>query len=216
MAQIFSPAFDLKLKLVILCLIAAAVAAVIVWRMASGEPNAIYAAVDQTIPFSHKHHVGDDGIDCRFCHASVETSAFAGIPSSETCLNCHSQLFTDAQALAPLMASWLQQKPLRWRRVHQLPDFVYFNHGIHVNKGIGCETCHGRIDQMPLTRRVESLEMRWCLDCHRAPERHLRPRDKVFDMGWQPPQEQTAAGRKLAEAYGIRLGHLTDCSLCHR
>ncbi len=216
MAQIFSSGFDLKLKLVILGIVTTGAVAILIWRAATGEPNALNAPVEQEIPFSHKHHVHDDGIDCRYCHTSVETSSFAGIPAVESCMNCHSQLFTDAPILAPLIAAWRGQKTLRWKRVHQLPDFVYFNHGIHVNKGIGCSSCHGRVDRMPLMRRVESLEMQWCLECHRAPERYVRPRERVFDMTWEPPEDQIAQGRKLAKAYGIRTGQITDCSICHR
>src|SRR5438045_2642178 len=128
----------------------------------------------QPVQFSHKHHVGDDGIDCRYCHASVETSAFAGIPSTDTCMTCHSKIFSDAPMLAPVRDSLASGRPLRWNRVHDLPDFVYFNHSIHVNKGIGCSTCHGRVDRMPITWKVETLYMRWCIDCHEQPEKFIR------------------------------------------
>src|SRR5688572_18163621 len=160
--------------------------------------------IEQPIQFSHLHHVLDDGIDCRYCHTSVETSAFAGIPPTKTCMSCHSQIFSTAPILEPVRASLRDEKPLRWIRVHDLPDFVYFNHSIHVKKGVGCETCHGRVDQMPLMLQARSLQMAWCLDCHREPEKYIRPREEVFTMGWQPPEDQAALGAKLAREYGIR------------
>lgn len=171
----------------------------------------------QPVQFSHKHHVSDDGIDCRYCHTTVETSAFAGIPPVKTCMNCHSEIFRDSAYLAPIRESYRTGQPLRWTRVHQLADFAYFNHGIHINKGVGCSTCHGRVDQMPLVRQVVSLQMEWCLGCHRQPELYVRPRDKVFDMEWQPPVDQIEQGRKLVKLYKIRsVAALTSCSTCHR
>jgi hypothetical protein len=169
---------------------------------------------EQPVPFSHKHHVGGEGIDCRYCHTSVEESAFAGMPATETCMTCHSQIWSEAPALEPVRASFRSGKPVEWTRVHYLADFVYFNHSIHVNKGIGCETCHGRVDQMPLTWQENSLLMQWCLDCHRQPELYVRPREAVFQMGWKPPADQLAVGRRLVKEYKIR--SLTDCYTCHR
>ncbi|HVY79363.1 MAG TPA: cytochrome c3 family protein, partial [Steroidobacteraceae bacterium] len=195
MAQVFHPRQLLLLKGVALGALLAAVAAAFLYRVATQAPVARNVPVEQPIPFSHKHHVGDDGLDCRYCHSSVETSAFAGIPSVATCRTCHSQLFTDAPVLAPLFDTTSRRAPVYWTRIHQLPDFVYFNHSIHVAKGVGCSTCHGRVDQMPLTWRVASLEMQWCLGCHRAPERYVRPRERVFDMSWQPPANQLELGR---------------------
>ena len=148
----------------------------------------------QPVPFSHKHHVSDDGIDCRYCHTSVEKSSFAGLPPTETCMTCHSQIWTDSPMLAPVRASFATNTPLKWNRVHDLPGYVYFNHSIHVAKGIGCSTCHGRVDQMPLTRKTETLYMKWCLDCHRNPQKYIRPRDKIYDMAWQPARR--SAGRR--------------------
>ena len=170
--------------------------------------------IEQPIQFSHLHHVGDDGIDCRYCHTSVETSSFAGIPPTKTCMNCHSQIWTNAPILEPVRASFREDRPLRWIRVHDLPDFVYFNHSIHVKKGMGCETCHGRVDEMPLMLQQNSLQMEWCLDCHRAPERYVRPRSEVFTMGYQPAVPQSELGPKLVQEYGIQ--SLTTCSTCHR
>ena len=170
--------------------------------------------VDQPIQFSHLHHVGDDGIDCRYCHTSVETSSFAGIPPTKTCMNCHSQIWSSAPILEPVRASFREDRPLRWVRVHDLPDFVYFNHSIHVKKGMGCETCHGRVDEMPLMLQESSLLMEWCLNCHRAPEQFVRPRNQVFTMGYRPPVPQSVIGPQLVKAYGIQ--SLTSCSTCHR
>ena len=145
--------------------------------------------VEQPVQFSHLHHVLDDGIDCRYCHTSVETSSFAGIPPTKTCMNCHSQIWQSAPILEPVRASFREDKPMTWIRVHDLPDFVYFNHSIHVKKGMGCETCHGRIDQMPLTKQQNSLQMEWCLNCHRNPQDFVRPREEVFTMGYRPPED---------------------------
>jgi hypothetical protein len=168
----------------------------------------------QPLPFSHKHHVGDVGLDCRYCHTSVENSSFAGIPPSETCMDCHSQLFADSPMLAPVRQSLEPSTPLRWTRVHDLADFVYFDHSIHVRKGVGCVTCHGQVDQMPLMWREHTLHMEWCLHCHRRPDLFIRPLDRVFDMAWQPPANQAAAGQKLADQLSVR--SKTDCYACHR
>ncbi len=173
----------------------------------------------QQVPFSHQHHVSGVGIDCRYCHDSVETSSFAGIPPTHTCMSCHSQLWTDAPMLAPVRESLATGQPLRWQRVNQVPDFVFFNHSIHVQKGIGCSTCHGRVDEMPLTWKAHSLYMRWCLDCHEAPERNLRPKDQIFNMKWEPPADQIERGRELLTEYRVskeRLSQLRDCGMCHR
>ena len=170
--------------------------------------------IEQPIQFSHLHHVTDDGIDCRYCHTSVETSSFAGIPPTKTCMNCHSQLFATEPILEPVRASFRYDTPLHWIRVHDLPDFVYFNHSIHVKKGMGCETCHGRVDQMPLMEQVNTLQMDWCLYCHRNPEQYVRPRSEITTMGYRPPVPQSVIGPQLVKEYGIN--SLTSCSTCHR
>ena len=170
----------------------------------------------QPVQFSHEHHVGGLGIDCRYCHTSVEKAAFAGIPATEICMTCHSQLYTDAPILAPVRSSFASGKPIQWNRVHDLPDFVFFNHSIHLNKGIGCSSCHGQIDRMPLTWKVNSLYMKWCLDCHREPERFIRERKEVFDMNWEPSPKQSEKGRKLAASYHVHKQELIECSVCHR
>jgi hypothetical protein len=169
---------------------------------------------DQPVPFSHKHHVSGLGLDCRYCHTSVETSAFAGMPPTETCITCHSQIWSDSPMLEPVRASFRENQSIHWTRVHDLPGFVYFNHSIHINKGIGCQTCHGRVDLMPLVWKVNSLHMGWCLDCHRNPERFIRPKSAVFQMDYQPPPDQESLGKKLVAEYKVR--KLEDCYTCHR
>ena len=171
-------------------------------------------ARSQPVQFSHKHHVSDDGIDCRYCHTSVEESSFAGIPSTKICMNCHTQIWAESPILEPVRESFRTGKSLEWTRVHNLPGFVYFDHSIHVHKGVGCTTCHGRVDQMPLMWRENTLYMEWCLECHRNPERFVRPREQVFNMDWQPPADQIALGQKLVQQYKIE--SLTSCSVCHR
>lgn len=171
---------------------------------------------EQPVPFSHKHHVTGIGIDCRYCHISVEESAFAGIPSTKICMNCHSQIWADSPMLEPVRESFRSDRSIEWSRVNDLPGFVYFDHSIHVNKGIGCVTCHGRVDQMPLMWRAKSLQMEWCLGCHREPERFIRPREHVFSVAWEPPEEQIALGQRLVKEYNIKVGQLTNCSICHR
>lgn len=168
----------------------------------------------QPVPFSHEHHVSGLGIDCRYCHTTVEKSSFAGIPPTETCMTCHSQVWRDAPVLAPVRESWATGKRLHWNRVHDLPDYVYFNHSIHVQKGVACVSCHGRVDQMPLMSKTHSLYMKWCLECHRAPERNVQPKDEVFVM--KEPQTDPERGLELVHSFGIQKKKLEDCSICHR
>jgi hypothetical protein len=216
MPQIFSRNEVFALKVGALAVIGTLAMAIMVWRLVVAEGAPLNEPINQPVPFSHKHHVADVGLDCRYCHTSVEKSAFAGMPPSETCMTCHSQLFTDQPMLKPVVEGFAEDRPVRWNRVNDLPDFAYFNHSIHVHKGVGCVTCHGRIDQMPLTRRVAPLTMQWCLACHRDPAPHLRPRAKVFDMEWTPPDDQDALGRQLISRYRIATHRLTNCSVCHR
>jgi hypothetical protein len=171
-------------------------------------------SIEQTPPFSHDHHVGQIGIDCRYCHTSVETSSSAGIPPTATCMNCHSQIWSDSPVLEPVRRSFASGQPLQWLRVHDVADFVYFDHSVHVNRGVGCASCHGRVDQMPLMRRENTLQMEWCLQCHRHPERHVRPMNEVFNMQWEPPSDGGALGRQLVQERKIE--SLTNCSTCHR
>ena len=167
----------------------------------------------QTIPFSHKHHVGSLGIDCRYCHNQVDTSRFAGMPDTQTCMSCHSQLWTESEMLAPLRESFAEGRPLTWQRVHDMPDYVYFSHRAHVNNGVACETCHGRVDRMPLIKQSKPMTMRWCLDCHREPEPNLRSPGNATVMG---AGEGITADSDLLELYHIDVQGLTDCVVCHR
>jgi len=170
--------------------------------------------LEQPVPFSHDHHVSQIGIDCRYCHTAVETSSSAGIPPTATCMNCHSQIWSDSPMLEPVRSSSKNQTSLRWNRVHDLADFVYFNHSVHVAKGIGCSSCHGRVDRMPLVSRAHTLQMEWCLACHRDPGKFVRPREAVFDPHWERPRDGDALGRRLVQQYHIQT--LTNCSVCHR
>ena len=218
MAQIFRPSSNTLARASIVGggLLVAAICASLYAFAHSSYVTGVGVPRLQPVPFSHKHHVADAGIDCRYCHSSVEESSFAGIPPTKTCMNCHNQLWADSPMLEPVRESFRTGKSLEWTRVYNLPGYVYFNHSIHVNKGVGCVTCHGRVDQMPLTRRETTLYMDWCLECHRAPERFLRPREHVFSMEWQPPEDQLALGRTLVKAYKIQsVALLTSCSTCH-
>jgi hypothetical protein len=176
-----------------------------------------YLEKQQPVQFSHKHHVGDDGIDCRYCHATVETTATAGMPPTQTCMNCHSQLFSDQPYLEPVRASFRENKPIQWERVHDLPEFVYFNHSIHVAKGIGCSSCHGQIDKMPAVYQENTLQMEWCIACHRDPAQHVRPKSEITNMNWQDDDLTQKEHEDLAAQYKIRSKEmLTSCSTCHR
>ena len=177
----------------------------------------VNVARQQPVPFSHKHHVTDDGIDCRYCHTSVEKSSFAGIPTTQICMSCHSKLWLNSSLLEPVRTSYSTDKSLEWTRVNAVPDFVYFDHSIHVNKGIGCTTCHGPIGEMPLTYRANTLYMRWCIDCHKHPERHVRRREDVFKADYVEPPDQLALGRRLVKEYKIKEPkQITDCYTCNR
>src|ERR1700685_998935 len=176
--------------------------------------TSVRMAPEQPIPFSHKHHVKDDGIDCRYCHTSVESSGSAGLPPTETCMTCHSQIWANATLTQPIRDSWASGKSIEWVRVHDLPDFVYFNHSIHINKGIGCSTCHGHVDEMPLTYRVNNLYMEWCVNCHRDPAKYIRPKSEVFNIDYVYPANQAELGPQLVKEYHVP--SLTDCVTGHR
>jgi hypothetical protein len=216
MAQIFHPSTNTLSRLSIFG--AVFVAALLLWLLAAIERSPYITQADvvreQPVQFSHKHHVSGLGIDCRYCHTTVEESAFAGIPSTKICMTCHSQIWANSPTLEPVRASFRTDTSILWTRVNDLPDFVYFDHSIHINKGIGCVTCHGRVDQMPLTWRAHPLTMEWCLECHRAPERFVRPRAQVFRMDWEPPRYGMALGQQLVREYHIQPD--TSCSTCHR
>ena len=217
MAAVFSRKANLFMRLAI----AAAIAIVcfllaMIWGIPMMNYNTQVSLIPpQPVPFSHKHHVSGLGIDCRYCHDSVEVASNAGMPPTETCMTCHSQIWTNAAILAPVRESLAEHKPLQWRSVYKLPDYVYFDHSIHVAKGIGCTECHGPIGDMPLTWKAETLYMGWCLGCHRDPAPHLRPREAVTDAHWQRTPD-TPSGAQLMKAYHIHPETLTDCSVCHR
>ncbi len=217
MPVIFSRRADLYLRVALTVIgLSALVCIGLVWGVPLMNYNTqVSFTPPQPVPFSHKHHVSDDGIDCRYCHDTVETASNAGMPATHTCMTCHSQLWTQAAMLAPVRASLAEGKPLRWRAVYVLPDYVYFDHSIHVAKGVGCTECHGPIGDMPLTYKATTLYMSWCLDCHRNPAPHLRPREAVFDPHWQRTSS-TPSGATLMRMYHIHPGTLTDCSVCHR
>jgi hypothetical protein len=216
LAQVFGPGANSLARFTLLGAILGLVAAFVAAEVYVRSPyvTRVGAPVDQPVPFSHKHHVSDDGIDCRYCHTTVETSAFAGIPPTQTCMNCHAQIFSQSPVLAPVRDSFQTGEPIHWNRVNALPDFVYFDHSIHVQKGVGCSTCHGPVDQMPLTWKAQSLQMGWCLECHMDPAHFVRPHEEVFNMAWQPPANQDELGRQIVQAYHVQ--SKISCSTCHR
>ena len=218
MSQLFHPRVNIVvwIGLVGALLIAVGLAVLAYLFVYSPLLTEVGVAKTQPVPYSHKLHVGGLGLDCRYCHTSVTEGGVAGIPPTETCLGCHTQVTPDSPALELVQASLETNQPLAWIRVHSLADYVYFNHSIHVNQGIGCESCHGRIDQMAIVAKTETLHMAWCLECHRAPERFIRPREAVFTMGWEPPLDQATLGPQLVAEYGINVDQLSDCSICHR
>lgn len=169
---------------------------------------------EQPVQFDHRHHVKDLGLDCRYCHTSVEQSPTAGIPPTQLCMGCHAQVWNRSPLLDPVRNWYFTDRPIPWKRVHNLPDFVYFDHAIHVNKGVGCVSCHGRVDEMASVEQVETLTMGWCLDCHRDPEPHLRPKDQLTNLAWKPEGDPAELGRKLIQEYGVHTR--TSCSTCHR
>ena len=219
MAQIFHRGANnvAKASFVIVALLAGAAFVFYSELSRSSYLTGRYLEKQQPVQFSHKHHVGDDGIDCRYCHTSVETSYSAGIPPTETCMNCHNQLYADQEYLEPIRASYRENKPIEWARVHDLPGYAYFNHSIHIAKGVGCSTCHGQIDNMPAVYQENTLQMEWCLSCHREPEKFIRPKDEIYNMDWKDSNLTTEERLKLKEEYKIRSeAMLTSCSTCHR
>jgi hypothetical protein len=219
MPQIFHPSANVISKVSIFGAIffIATIAWVLTQIFRSPYATNVDVPIEQPIPFSHDHHVAGLGIDCRYCHSSVEESRFADIPPTHTCMTCHVQIWADSPVLEPVRSSFDTGEPIQWVRVYDLADFVYFDHSIHVTKGVGCETCHGRVDRMPLTWKAHTLYMDWCLECHREPERFVRPRDRVFEMGWEPAQDQLTLGRQLVDEYEIAPAYrLDDCYVCHR
>ena len=216
MAQLFDRNANIlaKTSVIIVALVVGALGYLIYALNTSSAITDVAIAKKQPVPFSHRHHVGELGIDCRYCHTSVEVSNFAGIPPTATCMSCHSQIWTNAQLLEPVRQSYQNNVPLQWTRINALPDFVYFNHSIHINKGVGCTTCHGPVGEMPLMYRENTLQMGWCLSCHREPEKFVRPREEVFNAFYKPPANQLELGAKLVKEYKIQ--RFTNCSTCHR
>lgn len=218
-AQVFRPSSNVILRVSIIAAIITIIAAVIIGAVVyeSSYVTQVNIPVVQPVQFSHRHHVAQLGIQCLYCHTSVEQSNFAGIPPTHTCMSCHSQVWTNSPLLEPVRESYRTDQPILWNRVHDLPDFVYFNHSIHVAKGVGCATCHGPIQNMQQVYKAEPMTMGWCLSCHREPERYLRPREEIYNQNWQLPElEQIALGRQLVQQYEVRVGYLTECYVCHR
>jgi hypothetical protein len=216
MPQLFDRGLVLALKLTALIGAVAIFAGFYWWRWAINYPHQIGAPPDQPLPFSHLHHVGEDGIDCRYCHTSVENSPFAGIPSSDVCMTCHSQLFREVPLFNVLHASVSTGSRLQWTAVNDIPDFVFFNHSAHIAHGVPCAYCHGRVDLMPMTERAQNLHMRWCLGCHREPQAHLVVPAEVFSTIAQGSSDRNVQ-RALLKRYGLNMRRwLTDCSTCHR
>ncbi len=168
----------------------------------------------QPVPYSHKLHAGNLGMDCRYCHFTVEKAAYAALPPTETCMNCHKTVKPQSALLEPVRESYATDKPIPWVRVHKLPDYVYFNHAAHLNAGVSCVSCHGRIDQMAEVRQVKPLSMAWCLECHRNPAANIRPREQVTNLAWQPDRDPAEIGRELIARNNIHPP--TNCSGCHR
>jgi hypothetical protein len=217
-AQIFRPYADTVARVLLLAIVVVPFLAIglAYWVTASEYVTDQSITTDQPVPFSHAHHVGGLGLDCRYCHSGVETSTVAGVPPTHTCMTCHSQLYTQTTMLAPVRESLAEDRPIHWNKVNKLPDYVYFDHSIHIAQGVGCSTCHGAVDHMPLMRQAAPLTMGWCLDCHRDPTPYLRPASAVFDPDWTAPADQSEQGRMLLAHNHIDNKHLTDCSVCHR
>lgn len=220
MSQLFRPGANTWARVVLALLVLGPFMAMLIGGIiqrsdtATGENR----FVEQPVPFSHQHHAGELGIDCRYCHTGVEKAASAVVPPTHTCMSCHSQLFTDAEMLAPVRESMATGQPLAWKRVNNLPDYVYFDHHVHVNGGVPCAACHGDVRRMPLTRQAAPLTMGWCLDCHRSPEDSIVAAEREFASA--PYVHRTATDRAAARATMMRIAHsgkdLMDCSTCHR
>jgi hypothetical protein len=219
MAQVFHPSMNVVSRASIAAVaVALPVLGILGWGISQSYGNEMHTPREQPIPFSHKHHVGDDGIDCRYCHSTVDKGASAGMPSTYTCMTCLSQIWSESPLLEPLREAFKEGRAVQWQRVHDLPDFAYFNHSIHVKKGVSCVSCHGRVDEMPLVWKEKTLNMAFCIDCHKNPKPNLRPREFVTDLAWKPkPEDAAKMGDELFEKYHV-LGRpqLTNCSTCHR
>ena len=217
MAAVFQPGANLAAKLTLLAIggtVVAGLAWWFTWQRTDWERRTGFT-LEQPIPFSHQHHVAGLGIDCRMCHTAVEVSSNAGMPPTYTCMTCHSQIWTNAAILEPVRQSLADDKPIVWNRVNNLPQYVYFDHGIHIAKGVGCSECHGHLDRMPLTYKAEPFTMEFCLGCHRNPGPRLRPAAQIFNTEWHRTAS-TPSPDELMKLYHIPNRDLTDCSICHR
>lgn len=220
MAQIFRPSFNTIARVSIFGAAFGALGAIglAYGLMKSQHQTRVSFVIEQPVAFSHAHHSGELGIDCRYCHTSVEWNKYATVPPTHTCMSCHSQIWDDSPMLKPVRDSLANNQPLEWQKIHDLPGFVYFNHGIHVQKGVGCVSCHGRVDQMKLTYKAEPMTMEWCLNCHRNPEKYLRPVEEVFNAEYAlSTEDQLKKGLELKTKYNIHSAYyLTNCTVCHR
>ena len=216
MASLFSRSANTKTRIALIALfvIIVGVPTLLMLWMRTPYITGAMNPITQPVNFDHRHHAVDDGINCVYCHSTVERSPYAGVPATEVCMGCHNQIWANSPQLEPVRRSYLENRPIPWQRVNRVPDFVYFDHSIHVNKGVGCETCHGRVDQMARVYQAEPLTMGWCLNCHRHPEAYLRPVDEVTTMGWRPDRPQSELRRELRKLYNVQ--SLTYCTTCHR
>lgn len=219
MPPIFPPRSNTfaRASILVLLILLGAITAFLVWWLHSSTFNKVGVAVGQPVTFPHDRHVAVLQLDCRYCHDGVDQSSFASLPPTETCMSCHSQVAPTSPLLIPVRESWKYGTPIVWNRVNNLPDHAFFDHKIHVNKGIGCESCHGRVDQMGTAVKAEAFYMAFCIDCHRNPERFVRPLDQVYTMGYTPAESQVSLGPKLVQEYNIKPAQqLMNCSICHR
>jgi hypothetical protein len=217
MAVIFSREFDITLRRVLAAaILASAMVAAAVWYYFTPKYTRVGYAPEQPVAFSHEQHVGKLGMSCLYCHTNVERSPHASVPSTQTCMSCHTQIKADSPLLSPARESWASGDPLEWKRIHKVPDYAYFNHALHINRGVGCVSCHGQVNEMKVVYHAKPLSMGWCLECHRKPEAYLRPAAEAVNMSWTPPADQTQieVGRQLVEQLHIRPGQ--NCQGCHR
>jgi hypothetical protein len=217
MAAVFPPWSNTALRIALSAIALGVVGSIVLLMVfvRSAWRRRQFDALDQPVEFDHRHHTQDDGIECLYCHNTAFRAATAGVPSTDKCMGCHNQIWNQSPLLSPVRQSFFSGAPISWNRVHNVPGFAYFNHSIHVNKGFGCSTCHGRVDQMARVYQAASLTMAWCLDCHRAPERYIRPLSEITNMAWTPSEAQEAEiGPSLVKELGVR--RLTHCTACHR
>jgi hypothetical protein len=216
MASLFRPRHNVLARLSLLALVAGGGGGVGALFLYVRTPLArgMQDPVEQPVQFDHRHHTRDEGIDCRFCHTTVDKSPYAGLPSTQLCMNCHSQIWNQSPLLASVRRSFIENRPIVWTKVNDVPDFVYFNHAIHVSKGVGCVTCHGRVDQMAAVEKAEPLTMSFCLNCHKNPAPYLRPPEHVTNMAWQPQGDPARFGAWIAEQNDVHTR--TSCTTCHR